>query len=204
MSVDELEKATYEMFEDLRYDPIPVGTVVLDHFTVQANLAELLKAYPSWPDAAVILYALLQHDLVTLRAIIDYMLENAGPSENAFQAVESLWAIHCGDRAPRADTLAEVQPAFEKLVQTSKLIGPVIGWRSAICAQWPMEAKERAGGDFQVKTKNPVLVVGNTIDAHTPLRSAMNVSSGLEGSVVLEVNGTGVSDLSHLPCLNSD
>jgi len=60
------------------------------------------------------------------------------------------------------------------------------------CTQWKIEAKERYEGDFQVQTKKPVLLIGNTYDGLTPLLSAHNVSSGLKGSVVLEVRGYGV------------
>lgn len=67
----------------------------------------------------------------------------------------------------------------------------VIAASMAACAQWPYNAKERYQGDFQVKTKNPVLFIGNTGDAHTPLVSAYNVSSGFEGSSVLEIDGYG-------------
>jgi len=61
------------------------------------------------------------------------------------------------------------------------------------CAQWPFEAKGRYQGDFKVKPKNPVLVVGNTLDNVTPLVSARNVSSGFEGSILLERKAFGVS-----------
>jgi TAP-like protein len=63
------------------------------------------------------------------------------------------------------------------------------------CAQWQMDAKERYEGDFQVQTVNPILLLQNTSDPVTPLRSAHNMSAGLEGSVVLEQNGYGVSPL---------
>ncbi|KAG9242113.1 hypothetical protein BJ878DRAFT_517199 [Calycina marina] len=48
-------------------------------------------------------------------------------------------------------------------------------------------------GNFKVETKNPMMVIGNTWDAHTPLISAHNVSSGLEGSVMRQVDGWGAS-----------
>jgi len=48
-------------------------------------------------------------------------------------------------------------------------------------------------GDFRVKTKNPVLLIGSTYDPVTPIASAHNVSAGFEGSVVLERGGFGVS-----------
>lgn len=63
----------------------------------------------------------------------------------------------------------------------------------ATCAQWKIEPKERYTGDFNVKTKHPVLFIGNTNDGLTPLVSAKNVSSTFEGSVVLTVDGYGVS-----------
>ncbi|EMR67890.1 putative peptidase tripeptidyl-peptidase protein [Eutypa lata UCREL1] len=65
-----------------------------------------------------------------------------------------------------------------------------------VCAQWQIEPRERYEGSFDgVQTRNPVLFVGNTYDAHTPLVSARNVSAGFAGSVVLEVNGYGHSSL---------
>jgi hypothetical protein len=51
-------------------------------------------------------------------------------------------------------------------------------------------------GDFKVKTKNPILVAGNIFDAHTPLKSALNITVGFEGSGLLVVNGTGVGSFS--------
>ena len=62
------------------------------------------------------------------------------------------------------------------------------------CARWPLPgARERYDGDFRVKTKNPVLVVSAVWDPVTPLVSAKNVSSGFEGSVLLQRDGFGVS-----------
>lgn len=63
---------------------------------------------------------------------------------------------------------------------------------SMIATQWKLEAKERYTGDFRVKTKHPMLVIGNTYDPTTPLRSARNISESFEGSVVLEHGGYGV------------
>lgn len=190
MTVEELETATYAILDDLRINPVALGSQILDHFLAKAFLAEGLKSQASWPSTTAIIDALFRRDLGTLKAIIGAISEEQ-TVDRPFQAFESLWSIHCGDRAPRATSLADIQPAFEKLQNTSRLVGAAFAPRTAICAQWPFEAKERVSGNFQAKTKNPVLIVGNTIDAHTPLRSAFNVSEGFEGSVVLEVNGTG-------------
>lgn len=61
------------------------------------------------------------------------------------------------------------------------------------CTQWKMSAKEHYIGDFRVKTRNPVLLIGNTWDRATPFVSAQNVSDALEGSVLLRRNGYGAS-----------
>lgn len=74
-----------------------------------------------------------------------------------------------------------------------------IGVASA-CQQWKIEPKERYTGDFNVKTKSPVLFIGNTFDGLTPLVSAKNVSSTFEGSALLTVNGYGVSSFGQWPC----
>ncbi|KAM0332431.1 hypothetical protein ACHAQA_002712 [Verticillium albo-atrum] len=192
----ELEASVWDLFTDLRYNPIPVGQVILDHFLVQAVIGEGLKSIFSWPLSIAILDALFHHDAATLEVLVGLLVGDVGepPSSGRVRplaGLETNWAIHCSDRALRAKSLSEVQPAFEKLLKTSRLFGLVVGWKSAVCSQWAIEPKERYAGDFKAKTENPVLVIGNTIDAHTPLRSAYNVSSGFEGSVVLEVNGTG-------------
>ncbi|CAG9940268.1 unnamed protein product [Clonostachys rosea f. rosea IK726] len=66
-----------------------------------------------------------------------------------------------------------------------------LGLRSSICAQWQISAKERYLGDYKVATRNPVPIVNNRYDPATPLESARNVSAGLAGSRVVEVNRIG-------------
>lgn len=103
-----------------------------------------------------------------------------------------LEGIHCLDRAARARTYENFQPAIDRLFNTSRIMGGASMPLSMACAQWKLDPKERYEGDFRVRPKNPVLIVGNTHDGHTPIRSAHNISAGFEGSVVLEVNGFAV------------
>lgn len=112
--------------------------------------------------------------------------------EAALSTQQSTMGIHCLDRSARAGTLEKLMPALEKLANVSRVLDGIPGSITIPCAQWKLHPKERYEGDFQVKPKNPVLLIGNTWDGLTPLRSAYNVSSGFEGSVVLEVNGYGV------------
>jgi hypothetical protein len=82
----------------------------------------------------------------------------------------------------------------EKFYPISPRFGDVATVTISTCAQWDFEAKERYGGDFRVKTSFPPLIIGNTWDPVTPLKSARNVTALFEGSVLLQHNGHGVSD----------
>ena len=61
------------------------------------------------------------------------------------------------------------------------------------CARWRFDAKERYEGNFTVKTRNPIMLIGNTADPVTPIVGARNASAGYEGSVVLQHDSYGVS-----------
>jgi hypothetical protein len=62
-----------------------------------------------------------------------------------------------------------------------------------LCSQWKIQAKERYEGDFRAKTRNPVLLIGSPYDGRTPISGAFAANKTLEGSVVLQHNGLGVS-----------
>jgi len=123
------------------------------------------------------------------------------------QMVSAVLGIRCGDSTARSSSFSDFLPAVERLYSTGKIMGDWTPSTHATCVQWKMESKGRYEGDFKVHTKGPVLLIGNTYDAMTPLVSAHNVSSGLNGSVVLEVNGYGVcyptnctSAVAHFEC----
>jgi hypothetical protein len=60
------------------------------------------------------------------------------------------------------------------------------------CQRWKIKPKETYTGSFEhIQTRKPLLVIGNTLDGHTPLKSAYNTSSIFEGSSVLELDGNG-------------
>ena len=104
------------------------------------------------------------------------------------ETLMSFPGIHCSDRIPRTDDYEEIAPAFRLLNDTSIIIGGVNMNTQAMCAQWPWKAKEIYQGDFKAKTKHPLLILSNALDGLTPLVSARNMSSGFEGSVLLEID----------------
>ena len=194
-SAEELEQDLWTFFDDVRQNPIPAGTMMLDVNTLKGTVASALKGTVLWPATAMEFMALVYGSDAERTAVAKALVMTAFPegTKPSLGVLPALYSIHCGDRFPRAKEFKEVESAMEKLMNISKLQGPVVTGITAHCAQWPWHAKESYKGDFRVKTKEPVLVMSNSIDAHTPLKSAKNVSSGFEGSGLLEVDGIGVS-----------
>jgi hypothetical protein len=191
----ELEQDTWRFFDSFRDAPMAVGANLLDVGSIKSLMIGTLKANSQWEDIAAFLAVMMYGSEVQKQAAVDYIVskEFDGPADRDFPVVEGLLGIHCGDRLVRAQSFEDAAPALAELSNTSRLVGDTVQWITTHCAQWPWHAKETYKGDFQVETKHPILLVSNSRDAHTPLRSAMNVSSGFEGSRVLEINGTGVS-----------
>ncbi|KAL3420721.1 hypothetical protein PVAG01_07166 [Phlyctema vagabunda] len=187
----ELEEALYDLIYELKYNPIPYEGVILDYNSLKGLIRPSLYAVFYWEPLARVLNALLTKDLNLLTEALEYLLAifpgffvSGTPDDSAF-------GIHCADKAWRADSLAEARPDIDAMIQKSKLMGDIFVPLLSQCAQWKMEARERYTGDFQVKTRNPVLIIGNTYDPATSIKSAYNLSSGFEGSVVLRHDGYG-------------
>ena len=166
---------------------------MLDVNTVMGTIVGALKGTELWPATAQEILAMVYGSDAERAAIAEALMAFPEGTKPNLGVLPVLLSIHCSDRIPRAKEFKEIEPAFKKLMDISKLQGPVVASTSAHCAQWPWHAKEVYEGDFHVKTKKPVLVMSNSIDAQTPLKSAKNVSSGFEGSGLLEVDGIGVS-----------
>lgn len=60
-----------------------------------------------------------------------------------------------------------------------------------ISARWRIPSKEQYTGNFNVKTRHPILYVNSEFDPATPLVNAYNGSASFEGSVVLPHSGYG-------------
>ena len=195
----QLEQSVWDLIERLKYQPIIVGDQILDDRALRISIVLNLYLPRTWPDFTRALDMLINGDVddVFLTRVFKLDAGNAAfdIDVNEFQAV---MAIRGSDRSVRAGSLDNLIPFLEKVANTSKVFDGPENFIHIPSAQWKFNAKERYEGDFQVTPREPVLVIGNTWDGLTPLRSAHNVSSGFEGSVVLEVNGHGVSEFALL------
>jgi len=109
--------------------------------------------------------------------------------------IDGAAGIRCSDHSFRTDNLADLLPVKDEFEQTSKIAGGLLAAAQPMtCAQWPFKAKEQIQWTGGYKTKNPILLVGNTLDPLTPVESAFNSSLDFPGSAVVHQNTGGVSD----------
>ncbi|KAK3387390.1 TAP-like protein-domain-containing protein [Podospora didyma] len=190
----DLAKALNRLAEEIRTAPIAVGDTVIN-FTFVKELLFIVIKYPSdVANAALHINNLLHRQNLT--GVVDYY--KSLQASIAMGDDDAIWGIKCSDTFPRSKELSEVMPDIEHMSNTSSTFGPYVASVTTICANWPFEAKERYAGDFKVKTRFPILFVGNTYDPATPVASARNMSASFEGSVVLEQHGFGHASLSQL------
>ncbi|KAK4238918.1 proteinase [Achaetomium macrosporum] len=190
-----LEEAILSFMYHLKYNPIAVhipdlGGTLVEYTLLRQLTLNNLYAPSIWPAFATFLDGLMSGDMGPVIAYITSLLSQPSPV-----AAEALQGIKCGDVLVRSPTLEDILPVVEGRHRASKVAGDAADHVPMWCAQWQIDAKERYRGDFRVRTRNPVLVIGNTYDPVTPLAAARNVSAGLEGSVVLQHDGYGHSSL---------
>ncbi|KAM4055849.1 TAP-like protein [Hirsutella rhossiliensis] len=206
-SAADLESSVWDLFETLKRRPIPVGTLTLDNNVLRRLVSGALYTTTAWKNLTDVFDMLVSGNISEQR-VLDSMggapsISDNDLDSNINQSAASImpfFGIHCSDRAARAQTFDNVLPSIHRLFQISKIMGGVVSLPTITCSQWKLEPKERYRGDFHVRPRRPVLLVGNTYDGQTPLASARNVSSGFKDSVVLEVNGYGHTSL-NLPSM---
>ncbi|KAI1377912.1 alpha/beta-hydrolase [Hypoxylon crocopeplum] len=192
----ELEQAVWDLLDTVKFNPIPVGSFLVDYVNLKALFVNLLYDSSGWPGLAVILNLIFTGQTDVLVDVVDALgVTNVTNVFATIQRPQALAGIHCSDNMVRTEKFEDFVPAVQHMYNTSRIIGDALVNLYSICAQWKIEPKERYTGSFEVKTKYPVLFIGNSHDALTPLVSAKNVSATFEGSVVLEVDGYGHSSL---------
>ncbi|KAL4915488.1 hypothetical protein BDW62DRAFT_188307 [Aspergillus aurantiobrunneus] len=191
----ELEATAYELLDISKYEPFIVGHFALDYTAIKSVYAQALYSQRHWSNVITLVDTLGFGTEGPLEAIA-----GASPSINKTALTLpsliagdiSLAGIYCSDNQRRTEIFGNFVPAIDKLYNTSRIMGDIGVGSYSRCQQWQIEPKETYTGGFDnVQTNNPVFFIGNTLDGHTPLKSAYNISSGFEGSVVLELDGFG-------------
>lgn len=141
----------------------------------------------TYPALARALASLLANDPGPILSLYTSLASGLSNPDNT----DAPLGIHCSDKKSGITTLEDAMPGLYELQETSRLLGQM-GGINLVCARWKFTAKERYEGNFNVRTRKPVLLIGGSYDGATALGNAFNVSAGLEGSAVLEHGGFGV------------
>lgn len=193
-----LESRLEALGQTLKFSPIVVNTTIFSYRFVKDLIFITIK-YPS--DVRASLSHL--HNLLNgknLSAVAEYY--SALEASIAMGDDDAILGIKCGDTHPRVSSLAGLMPDIERMNETSEIFGSYVAGVVPQCGTWPFKSREmfdtgilsraleRESG---IRTKNPILFIGNTYDPATPVASAKNMSRYFSGSVVVEQRGFGVS-----------
>lgn len=190
-TAEQLEESIYQLLDDLKREPIVYEHSIIDHSYMKTYIRFALYGPSSYPSLAAAFNFILDGNVTGFKELADARVGSLLAAGMAGD--DAAFAIPCADKKTGKHTLDEIMPDLNTLSQTSKLLGEVGNAIAMTCTQWKFDAKERYEGNFESKTKNPIMVIGNTYDSATPLRSAQNISASFEGSVLLEHGGWGVS-----------
>ncbi|KAJ9608002.1 hypothetical protein H2200_008081 [Cladophialophora chaetospira] len=183
--------------ESLKFTPIPLvvkGTpLVLDYTTVKNLMFTSMYKISEWSTLSQVLQGLVSGNITEVVGAVAALGGGGVPQ------IQSLFGIECGDGALRTDNVTDLEPLIARLSEQSQWGGLDSGVTNAIeCAPWKQKAKEVYSGDWQVHTKNPLMLIGSELDPVTPLSNAVNNSASFSGSAVLNHNGYGHTSLSQL------
>lgn len=170
--------------------PVAPGTTVISARTILELLYTSTKYPADIANATMHLANLVTGTNLTEAAVYyDKLMGGTAMGQD-----DSLFGIKCGDTFPRAETVEGVKADMEYMIGTSELFGELMASIVTQCATWPWEAKERYGGPWEgIKTKTPLLFLGNTWDPATPMDAAWAMQKAFVDSVVFEQRGFGVS-----------
>ncbi len=176
-----------EQFEDGAVDGVS-GQVAWNGIAI-----ELLTG--DWASLAAALSDAEADDLAHLSAIGSIAEDEA--ALDAYDAVACLDMLF--DRSPEA--YEQIARDVEQLAPRSgRFFTYAPGWGSIVCAYWPVPP-QRQPGPVNAPDAPPILLVGSTGDAATPIIWAEAVMTQLEGSVLVTRDGEGHTSYGRNACI---
>ncbi|KHN95296.1 Peptidase S33 tripeptidyl aminopeptidase-lik [Metarhizium album ARSEF 1941] len=201
----QLEESIYQLFQKLKYELIgipvpgyPGGGLLIDYSFMSAVIFRQLYTPSIWQSTAKCILALMtgQNTSPGLQHCVPGLAQTASKDASGKRDQEAQFGIKCSDVRVHTKSLTpQVLPVLQERHNKSRFFGDHADTVLAKCAQWTLPAKERYMGDFNVRTKKPLLIIGNTHDPVTPLVSARNVSETFKGSVLLQHDSYGHASL---------
>jgi len=201
MSAAELEEAIYRRLDVLKYNPIVLPNLLqtLEYSKVKMQMVQTLYRPEQYTQLVQSITAVMLGDISALETFLRQIMGGVTATGNSpnNDADDLTSGIRCADNDFRISSPSQMMPTIREYYAKSRLAGDIPpATNLGDCWQWKITPKERYAGHFiepnSLKTRNPLLVIGNTFDPSTPLPSARNVSAVFEGSVLLQQNGFGV------------
>lgn len=158
-------------------DRTPVTQGVFYTAVVQAMYSDA-----SWPQLESALADAIQGDGARLLGLYDEYFQRQFDGTYGNE-LEAFLAISCLDD-PEDSTIADVDADIPRFVAAAKRLGENYGYGYA-CALWPYRVASRVVVDG--KGAGPIVVIGTTGDAATPLSSTRKAAKGLENGVLVIV-----------------
>ncbi|RWA10675.1 hypothetical protein EKO27_g4421 [Xylaria grammica] len=191
-TAEQLESAAYDLIEELKYRPIAYDGGILGYSELKVAIRFSLYTPSGFLKLDKVLDAFLAEPRNETLAGAELVKANSVGLAGIEQVNDSPLGIECADKAPRTDSFDVIDAAFDKAQAASRLLGDSLVSGIATCSQWKLETRERFTGDYRdIKTRKPLLVIGNTFDSASSIKSARNITETIEGSVLLEHGGFG-------------
>ncbi|CAN9148098.1 unnamed protein product [Alternaria alternata] len=197
ISANALYKRIQDLKESAKHVPIVMGPNVTTDIVTYDEIAEasdtaLRSGLAFGPYLAGYLNSIMIRDTPEYNHTQYVANRSMVVRDNTFNA-DSTQLIRCSDAMLRAEELADIEHHVQNLTDLGDWNSDYIISSYMLCSQWKIQGKERYEGDFRAKTRNPVLLIGSPYDGRTPISGAFAANKTLEGSVVLQHNGLGVS-----------
>ncbi|KAL8686032.1 MAG: hypothetical protein Q9218_007393, partial [Villophora microphyllina] len=176
-SADDLSAKVYDLIYALKYHPFVTGSDVadiIDNNVLEGAIQQALYNTSTWPTLATALHGLLTENVAEAKGLLTFGIP---PStvfpNNDHEAIPSIRISDVQSWNP-----ISLQPLFEEFYTTIHLLGDPLSCPALSYGHWPYKAKGGYTGNFNIKTKAPILVVGSKFDPITPLGIAQNASTG--------------------------
>ncbi|KAJ4322004.1 hypothetical protein N0V84_005052 [Fusarium piperis] len=184
-TVDNIKFLMKELYKELDAAPREINGVIFDSHRVQAYLHRSLYHPRNYASLAKTLDRLVTGDMEALKDVESTTRKWLRKSDITF-------GVRCGDNIQRARTLQDFEPVMDELRGKTEWFPRLAeNIMQATCVQWPFQAKELYDGDFNVTTRNPVLIINNEWDPVTPWAGAQNLSESFNNSVAVRYKAFG-------------
>jgi pimeloyl-ACP methyl ester carboxylesterase len=178
-------QAFLDLMDSVDANPIPVSSdrAPVNQSVLQTAVAMAMYSSSSWPQLEEALASAQQGDGEGILTLYDDYYQR-GFDGNYGNELEAFLAISCLDD-PGPQTVAEADSHTPKFQEVAPLLYPgfVGGY---VCVFWPAQTDKRI--DITGKGAGPILVIGVTGDAATPLASTRKMAASLENGRLIVVD----------------